>query len=205
MLAQGRVTGRSALTGTEEEALIAGAARGDRRAFGQLYERYCRRVYRHIYHLCGHPETAEDLTAQTFLNALQAVERYQMRGVPFLAWLLRIATNLTINHRKDQRASGLAPLPQTLPTAHSHDSPEDSCQTKLDGALAWRLVPRLRPLQRQVIVMRFVDGLSYRDIASILGKSPGAVRVIQYRALAALRRLMEREGPGGPACAGPAA
>ena len=181
---------RSDLQGTDDSELIACAARGDREAFGALYERYVFRVFRHVYYLTSDPHTAEDLTAQTFLNALEAIPRYEMRGVPFLAWLLRIAYNLTVNHRK-VRNNGTAPLPEGLEIEGTSYSPEASCEAKADGERVWEGVRRLRGDQRQVIVMRFVDGLSYPDIARVLGKSIGAVRVIQYRALCALRRRLE--------------
>ena len=83
--------GRSNLQKTDDGKLIAHAAKGDREAFGTLYERYVFRVFRHVYYLTSDTHAAEDLTAQTFLNALEAIPRYEMRGVPFLAWLLRIA------------------------------------------------------------------------------------------------------------------
>ena len=181
---------RSHLQETDDSELIARAAKGDREAFGVLYERYTFKVFRHVYYLTGDPHTAEDLTAQTFLNALEAIPRYEMRGVPFLAWLLRIAYNLTVNHRK-VRKNGTAPLPEGLEIEGTSYSPEASCEAKADGERVWEGVRRLRGDQRQVIVMRFVDGLSYPDIARVLGKSIGAVRVIQYRALVALRHRLE--------------
>ena len=181
---------RSDLQGTDDSELIARAAQGDREAFGVLYERYVFRVFRHVYYLTNDPHTAEDLTAQTFLNALEAIPRYEVRGVPFLAWLLRIAYNLTLNHRK-VRKNGTAPLPEGLEVEGTIYSPEASCEAKADGERVWEGVRRLRGDQRQVIVMRFIDGLSYPDIARVLGKSIGAVRVIQYRALCALRRRLE--------------
>jgi len=181
---------RSNLQEADDSELIACAARGDREAFGALYERYVFRVFRHIYYLTSDPHTAEDLTAQTFLNALEAIPRYQMRGVPFLAWLLRIAYNLTVNHRKVRR-NGTTQLPEGLEIEGTTYSPEASCEAKADGERVWEGVRRLRDDQRQVIVMRFIDGLSYPDIARVLGKSIGAVRVIQYRALCALRRKLE--------------
>ena len=181
---------RSNLQEADDSELIACAARGDREAFGALYERYVFRVFRHVYYLTSDPHTAEDLTAQTFLNALEAIPRYEMRGVPFLAWLLRIAYNLTVNHRK-VRKNGTAPLPEGLEIEGTTYSPEASCEAKADGERVWEGVRRLRGDQRQVIVMRFIDGLSYPDIARVLGKSIGAVRVIQYRALCALRRRLE--------------
>src|SRR3972149_6233334 len=154
---------RSALQGTDDSELIARAAQGDRAAFGVLYERYVPRVFRPVYYLTNDPHTAEDLTAQTFLNALEAIPRYEVRGVPFLAWLLRIAYNLTLNHRK-VRTNGTAPLPEALEVKGTMSSPEESCEAKADGERVWEGVRRLRGDQRQVIVMRFVDGLSYPDI-----------------------------------------
>jgi RNA polymerase sigma-70 factor (ECF subfamily) len=183
---------RSNLQEADDSELIARAAKGDREAFGALYERYVFRVFRHVYYLTSDPHTAEDLTAQTFLNALEAIPRYEVRGVPFLAWLLRIAYNLTVNHRK-VRSNGTAPLPEGLEIEGTSYSPEASCEAKADGERVWEVVRRLRGDQRQVIVMRFIDGLSYPDIARVLGKSIGAVRVIQYRALCALRRRLETD------------
>ena len=181
---------RSNLQETDDSELIARAGQGDREAFGALYERYVFRVFRHVYYLTSDPHTAEDLTAQTFLNALEAIPRYEVRGVPFLAWLLRIAYNLTLNHKK-VRKNGTAPLPEGLEIPGTTYSPEASCEAKADGERVWEGVRRLRDDQRQVIVMRFIDGLSYPDIARVLGKSIGAVRVIQFRALCALRRKLE--------------
>ena len=186
---------RSSLIETDDVELIARAARGDREAFGRLYERYVLRVFRHIYFLTSDSQLAEDLTAQTFLKTLEALPRYEIRGIPFLAWLLRIASNLTINHLKSQKNNGHAQLPESVAARGTDYSPEQSCEIKLDGERVWAQVRRLRGDQRQVIVMRFIDGLSYPDIAHVLGKSVGAVRVIQYRALASLRQMLEDQ-PG---------
>jgi RNA polymerase sigma-70 factor (ECF subfamily) len=181
---------RSNLQETDDRELIARAAKGDREAFGAIYERYVFKVFRHVYYLTSDPHTAEDLTGQTFLNALEAIHRYEVRGAPFLAWLLRIAYNLTVNHKK-VRNNGTTPLPDTVEIPGTLSSPEETCEAKADGERVWEGVRTLRGDQRQVIVMRFVDGLSYPDIARVLGKSIGAVRVIQYRALSALRRRLE--------------
>ena len=181
---------RSSTQRTDDCGLIARAARGDREAYGRLYESYMLRVFRHIYFLTSDPQLAEDLTAQTFLNALEALPRYEARGIPFLAWLLRIACNLTINHKKAQKNNGHAQLPDAVPATGADYSPEQSCEVKMDGERVWAQVRRLRGDQRRVIVMRFIDGLSYSDIAQVLGKSAGAVRVIQCRALVSLRRML---------------
>src|SRR3989304_1532802 len=112
VLAQGRVMRRSSLKETDDLEVIARAARGDREAFGRLYERYLFRVSRYTYFLTHGPQLAADLTAQPFRNALEALPRYEARGVPFLAWLLRIAHNLTINQKKLRKNNGHAQLPE---------------------------------------------------------------------------------------------
>jgi RNA polymerase sigma-70 factor (ECF subfamily) len=183
--------GRSALAETDESALISLAAAGNREAFGHLYEKYQIRVLRHALFLTGDPLLAEDITEQTFLNALQAISRYQARGVPFVAWLLRITCNLTINHRKAAKNNGHAQLPEALEAEGIAYSPEDSCELKDDSRRVWEEVRHLPGEQRQVIVMRFIDDLSYQDIAQILGKSVGAVRVIHFRALTNLRHMLD--------------
>jgi RNA polymerase sigma-70 factor, ECF subfamily len=182
---------RSGLAETDDQELISLAAAGNREAFGRLYERYKLRVFRHAYFLSGDAQLAEDLTAQTFLNALQAIPRYQSRGVPFAAWLLRIACNLTINYRKAAKNNGHAQLPEALEAEGAAYSPEDSCELKDNSTRVWEEVRHLPPEQRQVIVMRFIDDLSYQDIAEVLGKTVGAVRVIQFRALSNLRHMLD--------------
>src|SRR3990172_12357953 len=109
---------RSIPVGTDDERLITLATAGNRDAFGSLYERYAVRVYRHAFFLTGDQTTAEALTAQTFLNALQAIARYEDRGVPFVAWLFRIVGNLALNHRKSAK-NGHSPLPDTVPDTHA--------------------------------------------------------------------------------------
>jgi RNA polymerase sigma-70 factor (ECF subfamily) len=182
---------RSAVLEADDRGLITSAAAGDTSAFGELYERYAPRVSRHAYFLTGDPVLAEDITAQVFLKAFEAIPRYQERGLPFTAWLLRITCNLVINHKKSSKNGNHAQLPETLEADGREHSPETSCESKLDGERVWREVKKLPNDQRQVIVMRFIDDLGYPDIADYLGKSVGAVRVIQFRALANLRKMMK--------------
>jgi RNA polymerase sigma-70 factor, ECF subfamily len=187
---------RSALAETDQEPeLISLAATGNRDAFGRLYERYRVRVLRHAFFLTGDPVLAEDITEQTFLNALQAISRYQPRGVPFVAWLLRITGNLTINYKKAAKNNGHAQLPEALEAEGIAYSPEGSCELKDDSRRIWDEVRHLPSEQRQVIIMRFIDDLSYQDIAQILGKTVGAVRVIHFRALTNLRQLLDGAAP----------
>ncbi len=172
----------------EDETLIDRATAGDREAFGELYERYINRVYRHVFYMVNDVDVAQDLTEQTFLRALEAIQRYEKRGIPLLAWLLRIARNLSLNNQRVQRNNSSI-------WKNSEDavaaSPESCCEAKLNGEEVRQAVGALEGDQRQVIVLRFMDGLSYADVARVLGKSVGAVRVAQYRALRALRRRLE--------------
>lgn len=178
---------------SEEGELIARASRGDREAFGKLYERHSLRVFRHAYFLTNDLTLAEDLTAQTFLKALEAIPRFEDRGVPFIAWLLRITVNLAINYKKALKNAHHAQLPETLEDDDELGSPEASCTLKSEGERVWDKVKHLPYEQRQVIVMRFMDDLPYSTVAGVLGKSIGAVRVIQFRALANLRNMMRDE------------
>jgi RNA polymerase sigma-70 factor (ECF subfamily) len=183
---------RRSTSQADDEVLISRAVEGERDAFGQLYERYALRVFRHVYFLTGDVQLSEDITAQTFLNALEAMPRYQMRGAPFVAWLLRIASNLVINHRKSLKNNN-SYLPETIEAEEAQYSPEKCTEAKVDSERVWEMVRRLPYDQRQVVVMRFIDGLGYPEIAIVLNKSIGAVRVIQFRALSNLRDMLRNQ------------
>ena len=177
------------IASAEEAALVDQAIAGDREAFGELYERHVRRVYRYLLYMAKDVDVAEDLTEETFLQALAAIHRYQRRGVPFVAWLLRIAHNLqlNLNGRRAQRS---------VPLVHEDQegvvgSPELFLQDRASAERLMQVVQTLNEDQRQVLILRFIEGLSYADTARILGKSVGAVRVAQYRALRALRQKLE--------------
>jgi RNA polymerase sigma-70 factor (ECF subfamily) len=179
---------------TEERTLVQRAINRDREAFGALYDRHVVRVYRHIYYLVGNVAEAEDLTAQAFLQAWEAIERYQIRGAPFVSWLLRIAHNLAVSYLRSRKES--AQLPETLEDHKSHRNPEEALDRQLEGERVREAILQLRDEQRQVIILRFVEDLDYREVAEIVGKSVAAVRVIQHRALNSLRKQMKPETAG---------
>lgn len=178
----------------EEARLVARAIARDREAFGALYDRHAARVYRHIYYIIGSAAEAEDLTAQTFLQAWEAVERYQMRGAPFISWLLRIAHNLAVSHLRSRKDK--TQLSDGLVDNGHHGNPEDAVEQLADEQRVRNAILHLRDEQRQVIILRFVEDLGYQEVAQIIGKSIPAIRVIQHRALAALRRQMQAERLG---------
>ncbi|MCL4369726.1 MAG: sigma-70 family RNA polymerase sigma factor [Chloroflexi bacterium] len=174
--------------------MINAAIDGDADAFAALYDQHLERVYRYVYHWVGNQGDAEDLTQQVFLRAWESVGRYRYTGASFIAWLLTIAHNLVMSFFR--KAKEIC-LPDQPPVDGQYwADPEDETLAKYDRQAVRRAILRLKPEQQQVIVMRFVEDLCYTDIAAIIGKSQGTVRVIQYRALAELRRLLAFEVKG---------
>jgi RNA polymerase sigma-70 factor (ECF subfamily) len=177
---------------TDDQALVEGAIRRDTEAFGELYDRHVVRVYRHIYYLVGKAQEAEDLTAQTFLQAWQAIDRYEVRGAPFVSWLLRIAHNLAVSHLRGRRDN--SQLHDTFVDETPRRNPEEAWEQKVDEERVRQAILKLGNDQRQVIILRFVEDSDYREVAEIMGKSVAAVRVIQHRALSALRKQLQLDG-----------
>jgi RNA polymerase sigma-70 factor (ECF subfamily) len=169
------------------------AAQHDRAAFAALYRRYLDRVYGYCFYLLGDHHDAEDATERTFVAALGAIDRYRDEGASFRSWLFRIAHNQLVNAlrtRSRQRTSSLDGAPE--PMAPVGD-PERLAGLADDARRLRAAVAALADDRRQVVVLRFVDGLSAREIGEVLGRSEGAVRVLQHRALRDLATLLERE------------
>lgn len=177
------------MVAADEAELIGRATQGDRQAFAELYDRYGPRVYRYVFYIVHETADAEDLTAQTFLKAWESIRRFQARGRPFSAWLLRIAHNLTVNHvrRSPKSRSNSRLREENLFVAHVASSPHDAHERRSRSELLAQALSRLPSEQREVIVLRFVEALGHRDIARILGKTVTASRALQYRALVSLR------------------
>jgi len=183
----------AALRVNDDAPLVLRAVQKDQDAFGELYERHVTRVYRHIYYMVGNATDAEDLTAQAFLRAWEAIERYQVRGAPFVSWLLRIAHNLGVSHLRSRRES--SQLHDGIVDDKSRRDPDAAFQQTAEEELVREAILRLREEQRQVIILRFIEDLDYREVADIIGKSVAAIRVIQHRALNALRKQMQLLDP----------
>ena len=172
----------------EERALVDRAIQRDQEAFGALYDMHVSRVYRHVYYMVGNAAEAEDLTAQAFLQAWAAIERYQFRGAPFVSWVMRIAHNLGVSHLRSRKPG--TELPEILVDQSREGNPEEVLQRQAEGDRVREAILHLRDEHRRVIILRFVQDLDYGEVAEIVGKSVPAVRVIQHRALNALRKQM---------------
>jgi RNA polymerase sigma-70 factor, ECF subfamily len=170
--------------GHAEEHLLVAAAQRDPAEFDALYELHFERVYAFIASRTLDRSTAEDLTSEVFHKALANLSRYEWRGVPFSAWLLRIAANAIVDHAKRARRESF-PLDDDVPEPAQHE-----IRMAEDHARLFRLVGELPEAQRQVVQQRFVEQLSIREIAERLGKTEGAVKQLQLRALEKLRAQM---------------
>lgn len=174
-----------------EDSLVTQAIGGDKSAFTRLYDLHYDRVYRHVLYRVPSSEDAEDLTQLVFLQAWRAIPRYQTTGTPFVAWLFTIAHNLVMSFYR--RARPTSQLDEDTREQRSDSDPEQTAAMKFDQQRVRAAITQLRPEHQQVITLRFLENLPHRDIAEVVGKSEGAVRVIQHRALAELRRILERE------------
>ncbi len=174
-----------------EQNLVRQACRGDREAFGQLYESTLNRVYRYIYFRVMDDETAEDLTSKVYLKAWESLPRYNSGGSPFIAWLYTIAHNAVIDYYRTYKHDASLDEINTLPD--SDPLPQEQCELHMDAHSLRRALHLLTREQRDVVSMKLLDGLSTEEIAARLRKSPGAVRAVQMRGLQALARICRVE------------
>lgn len=172
----------------EEAQLIKKAQKGDPESFGALYDKYLAPIYRFVVLKVGDRHTAEDLTQQVFLSAWQNVRSYKHRGYPFSSWLYQIARNAVVDHYRTSRVQ--IELDSVQELAGAADLMGE-LETKIDLELAKVKIRQLPADYQDVIIMRFVEELSPSEVAAALGKSVGAVKVIQHRALNALKKLLE--------------
>ncbi len=181
-------------SGQEIELYISRAVAGEAAAFSELYRLYADNIYRYLFFRVRLDSDAQDLTAQVFLNAWQAIRRYRQQEVPFLVWLYAIARNLLINFNRQQRRHPQTALTDGLAgRLSSHEetnNPQSIAQRRAANEELVAAFERLNDEQQQVIFYRFVENWSHADLARLMGKSEGAVRAMQFRALETLRRLL---------------
>jgi len=182
---------RRALEKEADERLLVEAAQADPARFADLYGLHFARVYGYVARRVSNRQEAEDLTSDVFRHALQNLKHFEWRGVPFAAWLLRIAANMMADRwQRVAREQGEPPP----------DPPDEEAARDIERrALLYQLVEALPPDQRRVVMARFVEEKSIRDIARELDRSEGAVKQLQFRALQTLRtRTRSRHKPGAP-------
>lgn len=171
--------------------LVERAQNGDRLALEELYLLHFDRIYSYLHMSVGSRHDAEDLTTQTFVRMLEAIGRFQWRSVPFSAWLFRIAHNLAMDHfRANRRWQPEEEVPESVRGEES--SAEEQALASLGQTSMLTLIERLSPEQRQVLTLKFVFRFSNGEAAAILGKTEGAVKSLQHRALASLQKHISR-------------
>ena len=175
---------------SDEDALIL-AVKGDQNAFGILYAKYVNRIFNYVYYRTGNYFDAEDLTARVFYRANNHISRYRNMGVPFSAWLYRIAHNLVANWHRDNHRRQEVSLEDATLLPHKGDLPEATLMQnqELDGLLI--KIHTLSADRQQLIILKFVEGLSNSEIGIIMGRSEGAVKSLYHRTLLALRNELE--------------
>lgn len=171
--------------GIDEGALIE-QAKVDRDAFGALYEIHFDKIFNYIFYRVGNRYDAEDLTAQVFMRALHHIQDFEYTGVPYSAWLYRIARNLLANWYRDTSRR------RTIPIEKSRydkviDSPEQTTQLAEDKDVLLASVRRLPADRQELLIFKYVERMSNKEIGEIMGRSEGAIKSLYYRTLVALR------------------
>ena len=170
-----------------EDELLAQAAQGDQEAFGILYEQYIGRIFSYIYYRTGNTHDAEDLTARVFFRAMNHIQNYSNRGLPFSAWLYRIAHNLVANWHRDNSRRKEIPLDEGFLQWPKSEHPENELVRLEDKERLMRIVRCLPQERQQLLILKFVDHLSNAEIGLIMGRTEGAVKSLYHRTLIALR------------------
>ncbi|MGH2521101.1 MAG: RNA polymerase sigma factor [Anaerolineales bacterium] len=182
------------LDSTDDAALVA-QAKVDPEAFGRLYERYLKKIYNYVYYRTGNEHDAEDLTARVFTRAMAHLRHYNDRGVPFSAWLYRIAHNLVANWHRDHGRRQMLPLHEVAlnnPLAFWTEAPEVLTENREEQERLLRAIRRLPAERQQLLVLKFVERLSNAEIGAVMERSEGAIKSLYHRTLLALREELAR-------------
>ena len=171
--------------------LVERAKRGDRDALEELYLLHFDRIYSYLHMSVGNRHDAEDLTTQTFLKMLEAIGRFEWKSVPFSAWLFRIAHNLAMDFfRAGKRVQPEEEVPE--PPGSEEASAEFHALHSIGRSSMLDLIADLSPEQRQVLTLKFVFNFGNTEVATILGKTEGAVKSLQHRALVSLQKQIDQ-------------
>ncbi len=175
----------------DEESLVHRAQQRDQQAFTQLYEEHFDRIYRYVALRIGNKIEAEDITQQVFLKALQSISSFRWKGIPFSAWLFRIAHNQVVDYLRKKTKQATVPIDEAKISSSSN--PQLLVEQSLDIEQLLSATKRLTEAQREVLSLRFTSELSIAQVAKIMGKSQGAVKALQHSAIVGLRKVLSVE------------
>ena len=172
-----------------DSELIRQAIAGDTDAFGTLYERYMTAIYRYIYFRLGDARVSEDLTGTTFLRVWESLDRFQPDRISFRSWLYRVAHNLLVDRYRTQKPVGRL---DDFTILDRQPNPEHRLIDDEESRMIAKAISHIKPEYQEVLSLRFISELSHVETARIMGRSEGAVRVLQHRALKALRKSLSQ-------------
>ena len=173
----------------DERDLIERAQAYEASAFAEIYERFYQGIFNYVFYRVTEEALAEDITAEVFVKALEAIDGYEFRGVPFSAWLYRIANNMVTDLFRRKPRNNYVPLEEAQ--IATEDVPHAVTERGFTQQELQKALAVLTDEQQQVVILKFVDGMSNVEVAQILGKTEGAIKSLQHRALASLGRVLE--------------
>ncbi|MCB9437123.1 MAG: sigma-70 family RNA polymerase sigma factor [Anaerolineales bacterium] len=180
----------------DENDLVTLAQQGDKYAFGELYQRYVSRIYTYFYYRTGNKQDAEDLTTRVFMRALSHINSYSDRGVPFSAWLYRIAHNLLANWHRDNSRRKIIAIDEYIGSELETDAPEAITEDMQEQEELMESIRQLPADRQQLLFLKFVERLSNAEIGEIMNRTEGAVKSLYHRTLATLHEDLMNRGLG---------
>ncbi len=167
---------------------VSRSQRGDKEAFGELYDIYLKPIFRYVYFKVGNREDAEDLTEQVFLKAWQYIDKYNSKKSFFSSWLYIIAKNQVIDHYRQNKKN--IELEDWLKETHIQPEGQAKVEQELLQKKIFKKIKKLPEKQQEIIILKFFENLSNKEIAKIVNKPEGAIRILQYRALKKLKLII---------------
>lgn len=165
----------------------------DKDAFGELYERYINKIYNYIYYRVGNSQDAEDLAAKVFYRAMAHIDHYEDKGVPFQAWLYRIAHNLVANFHRDQGRRKIIPLDDYVAHSLRSEAPDKQTEASEEQEMLLAAIRRLPEERQQLLLLKFVEHKSNAEIGELMERTEGAIKSLYHRTLLALRDELQMQ------------
>ena len=179
----------------DEQMLVTKAQAGDDQALGELYELYFERIYNYIALKIGDRTEAEDLAEQVFLKMIESLANFRWQGATFASWLFRIAHNLIVDHLRRKTRRPAVSIEDVILFTSAEDDPHNLLEAKISREELATAISRLTELQGQVIMLKFGAGLSNAEVGTLLGRSEGAIKSLQFSALQNLQKLLTNAAP----------
>lgn len=171
--------------------LVERAKNGEEEAFGLIYDRFLTQIYRFIFLKVSNQHDAEDLSQQVFIKAWGAIDRFEEEGAPFESWLYKIARNLVIDFYRTKKST--TELEENMMIIDSRIDTEEVIFLKQSGSKIVKAIGCLTDEQQNIIILRYTEDLSYKEISKIMKKNQPALRILQHRAINKLKAILEKE------------